>query len=138
MLSISPSAVDQRLERARNILGAASRAEAVRLYKATCRETTCGPQDIAAAPAPVPSNSSTAEGEGITFPLREMRTPFDHTHRPAWKEMLQLLRRVEARDLSVTIKLALATACALALVMLAGGLSLFLYGFLAIGRTLLG
>ena len=75
-LGITLSAVDQRLKTARVKLDAADRNAAARTYSAllaTCRESTCGFEDMAAWPGQtVPQTSEPPSGS--TFMLRDSGT----------------------------------------------------------------
>jgi DNA-binding CsgD family transcriptional regulator len=140
-LGISIVAVNERLDRARSVLGAATRQEAARIYVALATHerimhdpaTIALPRDSAAVPA-----SAEAEQPEPLNRVREMRSTFGAPEDLSRSGLVEAIRSIEPHDLGTRSRLALTLMGALAMLMVFGGLSLFLYLVVAIGRVLLG
>jgi DNA-binding CsgD family transcriptional regulator len=139
-LGISKSAVDQRLDRARLVLGASSRREAARIFAGggACDRIPCDPQPIA-APVPEQPWIAPAEAFGTAGPQRvqEARSAFDLEQRIAPPDLLLLLKGLKADYLGTEVRIVLALLLAVGLPMLLGGLSMSLYGIVATARLVI-
>ncbi|UYY57028.1 helix-turn-helix transcriptional regulator [Sphingomonas sp. S2-65] len=139
LLGVSKTAIDQRLDRARSILGASTREEAARIYaEGGYDRVTCDPPEIVYTTIPASFNvSAEADGGSQGSQVQEVRASFEVAAPPTWTGLLRLFGEVEPKDIGTTGRVALALFAALAAVMLFGGLSLFLYAILGVGRVLL-
>lgn len=139
VLGISKTAVDQRLDRARAILGASTREEAARIYAEGTydRVTRDAPELVYAPVPPAFSISAEADSGSQSNQFQEVRATFDVAPPLTLNALLRLFREVEPRNIGTAARIMLAVSAALAIMMLFGGLSVFLYAVLGVGRALL-
>lgn len=139
LLGVSKTAIDQRLDRARAILGASTREEAARLYiQSAYDRVTRDAQEVVYVPsAPASTSSAEADGGSQSNQVQEVRATFDAVPPLSWKALLRLFKEVDPGDVGTAARTALALFAAVAIVMLFGGLSLLLYAVLGVGRVLL-
>jgi DNA-binding CsgD family transcriptional regulator len=137
LLGISKSAVDQRLDRARLALGASSRREAARLLagQLACDRIPCDPPTIADLTPPQPWMAP-AEAIGLAAPQRvqETRSVFEGEQRTAQPDLLALLKGMKPYELRTGYRIVSTLLIAVGMPMLLGGLSMWLYGVVAITR----
>jgi DNA-binding CsgD family transcriptional regulator len=141
LLGISKSAVDQRLDRARQVLGASSRREAARRFAeldAACDRITRDPAEVV-YPAPAAALLDTADADDPAVPQRVQTTRSAFGMEPGIDQITlrQLLRGFKPHDLTTAQRLALTLLIAVGIPMLLGGLSMLLYGVVATGRVFL-
>jgi len=140
LLGISKSAVDQRLDRARQVLGAASRREAARKFGEleACNRITRDPAALV-YPAPATALMASADADGPQMPQRVQTTHSAFETEPGIHQsgLRQLLRGIRPHDLTTIQRFALTLLIAIGIPMLFGGLSMLLYGVVATGRIFL-
>jgi DNA-binding CsgD family transcriptional regulator len=137
-LGISKSAVDQRLDRARAILGASTRAEAARIFAdlgSTYDRITRDPSELVGTDS-IAATMASAEADVLLQPnrLRDVRQPWAEPATPVRRGLMQLIGSIEPRDLNANSRLLLSAVTAIAVLMAVGGI--FLIGTL--GLSMLG
>lgn len=144
-LGISKPTVDQRLDRARQVLGASSRAEAARIFadlEAGYDRIIYDPEPVAGGPHPAPSPSSAEKSEqagasAAGLKVREEQAVFDplSSGTSTAGPLLRLpLRRGDRNELGAWQRLGWIAAIALGL---AVGFGTFLAGLESLGRVAL-
>lgn len=140
LLGISKSAIDQRLDRARQVLGASSRREAARLFaeiEPAYDRITRDPPELV-YPAPATAFPSAADRNDMPVQrVQATRSAFGMEPLEAHQSLRQLLKGVRPHDLGTAQRFILTLLIAIGVPMLLGGLSMLLYGVVAMGRLLL-
>ncbi len=140
LLGISKSAIDQRLDRARLVLGATSRREAARIFAGIDAGYDRITRDPAELVYPVPSTSFPAAADRNDMPVQRVqatRSAFGLEPLGEQYSLRRLLKGVRPHDLGTAQRFILTLLIAIGVPMLLGGLSMLLYGVVAIGRLLL-
>ncbi|NIJ63203.1 DNA-binding CsgD family transcriptional regulator [Sphingomonas leidyi] len=140
LLGISKSAIDQRLDRARQVLGASSRREAARIYAGLEPGYDRITRDPAALVYPAPATAFPSAADRNDMPVQRVqatRSAFDMDPGVGHVSLRQLLKGVRPHDLSTAQRFILTLLVAIGVPMLLGGLSMLLYGVVAIGRLFL-
>lgn len=140
MLEVSPSAINQRLDRARAVLGLSSRRAAARAYvewERTCEQITCDPRDIVYGPDPGSSPSSESEEQAVSA-HRVRDVGMIAMGRQSTGRMVWTWVREGARpdDLSKAQRLGIIVAIAVASVMVPAGLSIVMLSLYRLAKAM--
>ncbi|AJP73396.1 helix-turn-helix domain-containing protein [Sphingomonas hengshuiensis] len=134
--------IDHHIKGALSRLGLEDRDTAAALIRDWDRRdsqdlATPSPPIVYTPPEPAEAALADAENTGSINQVADVTVPYVIQLPPERQTLLDMLGEFEPAKLNAASRMALATAIALAMTMLMGGLSLFLAGILTAGRALL-
>lgn len=127
-LGKSKTAIDQRLDRARDVLGASSRREAARLFshwQSTCDRITRDPEPLApAAKFPPFPNPESRDDAVSAFRVMDIAATEPFAPNPQIRTTNWIQEGIRPDDLSKLSRTAIIAACAIAGVLVPAGLAI--------------